>query len=141
MRRYLLDTTILAAFLLGRRRVQQAIGPWIEDDQAATRILVYGEVVEYLQGRSDTSRRQETLRELLQYVPPYVPTLDILDQYAAIRRLLRPPSGPGLIGDIDTIIAATALVHGLTVVSTDSDFVRVPRLLVMAVDRADLRGS
>jgi predicted nucleic acid-binding protein len=32
-----------------------------------------------------------------------------LEQYADIRRKLRPPQGPGLIGDTDTLIAATAL--------------------------------
>lgn len=35
----------------------------------------------------------------------------------------------GLIGDIDTLIAATALEHGLILVTTDSDFGRVPGLL------------
>jgi predicted nucleic acid-binding protein len=41
---------------------------------------------------------------------------------------MRPPYGSGLIGDIDTLIAATALHYGLTLVTTDSDFTRVPDL-------------
>jgi PIN domain len=48
-----------------------------------------------------------------------------------LTRQLRPPHGPGLIGDIDTLIAATALKRGLTVVTTDGDFERVPQLKVM----------
>ncbi len=47
-------------------------------------------------------------------------------------------AGPGTIGDVDTLIAATALVRGLTVVTTDKDFLRVPGLLVQLVDRNTL---
>jgi predicted nucleic acid-binding protein len=40
-----------------------------------------------------------------------------------------------MIGDIDTLIAATALVHDLTVVTLDSDYTRVPGLSVMLLMR------
>ncbi len=56
-----------------------------------------------------------------------------MERYAALRRQLRPPYGPGLIGDIDTLIAATALEYNLTVVTTDSDFSRVPNLNVLQI--------
>jgi predicted nucleic acid-binding protein len=46
---------------------------------------------------------------------------------------LRPPYGPGLIGDIDVLIAATAIEHDLTIVTTDGDFERVPNLKSMIV--------
>src|SRR5215204_4663477 len=98
--------------------------------------LVYGEVIEYFSGRSDFTGRKQALQELLLYVHPHLPTLDILEQYAEIRRTLRPPIGPGPIGDIDTVIATTAIVRGLTVVTTDSDFQRVPGLSTLLVDRA-----
>ena len=58
-----------------------------------------------------------------------------MDRYADIRRQLRLPHGPGLIGDVDTLIAATALERGLMVVTTDSDFARVPDLQVMMLPR------
>ena len=35
----------------------------------------------------------------------------IMEQYADFRRAMRPPQGTGLIGDVDTLIAATAYVH------------------------------
>ena len=38
--------------------------------------------------------------------------------------------GPGLIGDVDTLIAATALERNLTVINLDQDFTRVPGLRV-----------
>jgi len=58
-------------------------------------------------------------------------TYSILERYADLRRAMRPPHGPGIIGDIDTLIAAAALEHGLTVVTLDGDFTCVPGLSVM----------
>jgi predicted nucleic acid-binding protein len=43
------------------------------------------------------------------------------------------PADQALIGDIDTLIAATALQQDLTVVTVDSDFDRVPGLRVMQI--------
>jgi len=71
----------------------------------------------------------------LREVSPYVPTFAILERYAELRRQLRPPHGPGLIGDIDTLIAATALEHGLTLVTTDTDYQRVPDLKLTLLPR------
>ena len=67
-------------------------------------------------------------------------TYAVLEQYADLRRMLRPPHGPGLISDIDTLIAATALVYDLTLVTTDSDFTRVPQLDVMFLPRDVLKA-
>jgi predicted nucleic acid-binding protein len=56
---------------------------------------------------------------------------------ALLRRHLRPPYGTGLIGDIDidTIVAATAIEHDLTLVTVDRDFLRVPGLRLLLLDR------
>jgi predicted nucleic acid-binding protein len=70
---------------------------------------------------------------LLGAIYPYFLTYAIMERYAEIRRTLRPPHGPGLIGDIDTLIAATALERNLTVVTTDSDYERVPDLKVRRI--------
>jgi predicted nucleic acid-binding protein len=75
------------------------------------------------------------LRQLLRAIPPYFLTYTIMDCYAAIRRRLRKPYGPGLVGDIDTLIAATALARNLTVVTADRDDGRIPDLSVMLLDR------
>jgi predicted nucleic acid-binding protein len=106
MRQYLLDSAPLAAYLNGRQVAVDLISPWITRRGAATSILVYGEITEYLKGLSHFSRRHAQLRRLLREVYPYFLTYAILDRYADIRRQLRPPHGPGLIGDIDTLIAA-----------------------------------
>jgi predicted nucleic acid-binding protein len=133
MRQYLLDSTLVAAYLNGRKAAVDLITPWIINREAATSILVYGEVTEHLKGLSDFPSRHDDLRQLLNEVYPFFLTYAILERYADIRRLLRPPYGPGLIGDIDTLIAATALEFNLTIVTTDSDFERVPDLKVMRV--------
>lgn len=133
MKRYLLDTAPLAGLLVGRPAVVERITPWLAAREAATSILVYAEIVEYLKGKQDYEKYYEALRSLLNEVYPYFLTYPILERYADIRRSLRPPHGPGLIGDIDTLIAATALDQNLIVVTTDTDFQRVPGLQVEVI--------
>jgi predicted nucleic acid-binding protein len=139
VRRYLLDTAIVAAVLNNRPGAVSLVGPWVQSQAAATSILVYGEVIEYIRGRPNYPRHRQGLRSLLRGIPPYFLTYSILERYADIRRQLRPPHGPGLIGDVDTLIAATAQIRGLTVVTTDSDFQRVPGLMVMPIPGTNLR--
>jgi predicted nucleic acid-binding protein len=135
VKRYLLDTGPLAAYLLGRPDVRSLVEPWITRQEAATSIFVYGEVTEYNMSFPDATLRQEQLRRLLREVSPFVPTYGILERYAELRRQLRPPHGPGLIGDIDTLIAATALERDLTLVTMDGDFQRVPDLKLALLPR------
>ena len=133
MRRYLIDTGLLAALLHARPSAVSLITPWITRDEAATSLLVCGEVIEYIKGLPDYPRHLLALRNLLRGVHPFQLTFPILERYADIRRQLRPPHGAGLIGDIDTLIAATALQRNLTVVTIDTDFQRVPGLQMMLV--------
>lgn len=103
--------------------------------EVQTSILVYGEITEYHRSLSHAVRRQDELQRVLLQIEPLRLDYPIMERYADIRRSLRPPYGPGLIGDIDTLIAATAMEHGLTLVTADSDFQRVPDLGVMLVPR------
>jgi predicted nucleic acid-binding protein len=82
-------------------------------------VLVYAEVHEYLLSRGDYHQRHQPLRQLLVEIPPFTLSYRILRLYGQIRRALRPPQGPGVIGDVDTLLAATALQHDLTFVKTD----------------------
>ncbi len=138
MRKYLLDTSPLAAYLLGRPQIVETVNPWLDQHAVATSILVYGEVVEYLKQLPDFPHQRTQLRDQLQEIRPYLLTYPIMERYAAIRRQLRPPHGPGLIGDIDILIAATALERNLILVTTDSDFERVPHLKIMLIARETL---
>lgn len=136
MRRYLLDTTPLSAYLSGRRTALERLGDWLARGELATSGLVYAEVLEGLRSRPAFPERRRQLLELLSSdVHPYTLTSPILERYSLLRRQLRTPYGPGLIGDIDTLIAATALERKLTVVTSDSDFERVPGLRVLLIPR------
>lgn len=135
MKRYLLDTTPLTAYMKGRAAATALITPWIQAREVQTSILVYGEVTEYHRSLSHAVRRQDELQQVLLQIEPLRLDYPIMERYADIRRSLRPPYGPGLIGDIDTSIAATAMEHGLTLVTADSDFQRIPDLDVMLVPR------
>ncbi len=104
MRQYLLDTNVLGAYLQGRSGALSLARSWILNDEASTSIVVYGELTEYLKGFVEFPRHQAALRTLLKKVHPYPLTYSLLEQYADLRRALRPPFGPGLIGDIDTLI-------------------------------------
>ena len=133
---YLLDTTLVTAYLRGRPGALSLLSPWMAAHEAGTSIIVYGEGIEYLRSFPDPRRWQTALRALLRQVRIYDLTYAILERYADLRRAMRPPHGPGLIGDMDTLIAATALVYGLAVVTLDSDYMRVPGLAVMHLPRS-----
>lgn len=136
MTRYLLDNGILIAYLKGRPGALRLVQPWIMAQEAATSQLVYGEAIEYLKGAPDYRQRRTDLRELLREVSPYQLTYLILERYPDVGRHMR--RSVGLIGDIDTLIAATALEHDLTVVTLDNDYTRVPGLSVMHLLRSTL---
>ena len=136
MRRYLLDAPLLSALLLSRPVAVELVAPWIEQREAATSILVYAEVNEYLLGRPDYSRLHAQLLELLQEITPFFLTYPILRRYGELRRSLRARNS--LIGDVDTFIAATAIERRLTVVTADEDFRRVPSLPLIVVPRSQL---
>jgi tRNA(fMet)-specific endonuclease VapC len=134
MKRYLLDTSLVAAFLHGRKHIIELIDLWVRKQEVGTSILVYGEVTEYLKGLADYSRYQARLLKLftLEQITPYPLTYPILERYADIRRTLRPLHQD--IGDMDTLIAATAIEHNLTIVTIDRDFERVPHLKMKLVN-------
>ena len=66
MKRYLLDSTPLAAYLHGRPAAISLITPWIRAHEAATSQLCYAEVIEHLKSFPDFGRRRQELRRLLQ---------------------------------------------------------------------------
>jgi predicted nucleic acid-binding protein len=131
MKTYLLDTSLVAGYLLERKKAIELVSPMIEREEAATSFLVYGEVAEYVKAFASFLTYRDSLQALLEQITPYPLTYPILERYADIRRTLRPLHKD--IGDIDTLIAATALEHDLTLMTLDTDFERVPLFLTMNV--------
>ena len=129
MKRYLLDTAPLGALLRQRSPAVALITPWLIADEVATSVIAYGEVIEYIRGWANYQQRRRELRLLLRRITPLRPTYETLERYADLRRRLRPPRGQGLIGDLDTLIAATALEHDLTLLTRNArHFSRIPNL-------------
>lgn len=122
----MLDTSLVAGYLLDRKKAIGIVSSLIEREEAATSILVYGEVVEYVKGFTSFTLYQNSLQALLEQIEPLPLTYPILERYADIRRTLRPLHKD--IGDIDTLIAATALEYELTLLTIDTDYDRVPKL-------------
>jgi predicted nucleic acid-binding protein len=143
---YLLDTAPLAAYLFGRAGAIARLDPLIQKGEVATSMLTFGEVIEYLRSFPHFAQNEQLLRGLLyRAIRPYGLTYAIGLRYADLRRTMRAQRGPtgqpmGLIGDIDTLIAATALEHHLTLITTDSDHLRVPELQVQLLTLAQLRA-
>lgn len=131
MRRYLLDAMLVDALLHDRPTPVALARPWLLAHEAATSILVYGEVVESIKTRPNFPSHHRGLRALLGGVYPYFATYPIIEWYADLHPALRTPRGPGLIGDVDALIAAATLERRLTVVTADLDFTRVPDPPVM----------
>ncbi len=75
--------------------------------------------------------RMKCSRRLIVFGTTYNLSFSVLERYADIRRSLRGRGKPGIIGDADTMIAATALEYDLTLITADSDFQRVVDLKVM----------
>lgn len=136
MRRYLLDTSLLTAYLFDRPEALRLISPWVEKREVVTSILVYGEVNEYLLSKSQYSKFHSQLEKILRVIRPLYLTYRNMNRYGVIRRVLRPKRS--LIGDIDTIIASSALERNLTLVTTDTDFKRLPELKLMLIPRSEL---
>lgn len=136
MRLYLLDTPLMAALVNNRPGAVALAAPWITANEAATSVLVYAEVMEYIKPSQRFLRHCQMLHNLLLGVHPFLLTFPILERYADIRLALRRGQ---LIGDIDTLIAATALENDLTIVTTDPDFQRVPNLKTVLLTQAQLR--
>jgi predicted nucleic acid-binding protein len=138
VRRYLVDAAPLAALLHNRPAAVALLRPWLLSHELATSILVYGEVVEYIRPLPNFATHHRGLRALVGEVHRYPLTSRTMEGYADLRLQLRRPHGPGLIGDVDTLIAATALQRRLTVVTTDGDFLRIPGLGVILLDHSTL---
>lgn len=141
MKRVLLDTGPLTAYIEGRHGAIQNLGTWFANDEATTSSLVYAEIHEHFLGQPDYFANRRALRRLVRNVPAIRLSYAILERYGVLRRQMRRPHGPGTIGDIDTLIAATALERDLTVVTTDGDFMRVPGLKVLLMLPRSLKAS
>jgi len=122
----------MSAFLLGHKRALSMVSPWVQQREVVTSELVYAEVFEFISDFPDFRARHAQLLSVVQSAIPLLGlNRPILERYSDIRRFLRPKNQ--LIGDVDTLIASTALEFNLTVVTNNvRHFQRAPSLSVIA---------
>jgi predicted nucleic acid-binding protein len=132
---YLVDSTIVIDYLRGRKEVVELLNPLLDQQEAATSLVVYAEVLEGLVFRSKTSapemrREFEAVIGAMFLIPP---DQIIAECFADIRAHLRTIGQ--LLPDHDIWIAATALSCRATIITDDSDFDRIPKLRTKAPRR------
>jgi len=126
MKRILLDTSAYSAYMKGHREVGRVID---EADEIYLNVIVMGELFEgFLHGRKREQNRAEFDRFVMS---PRVQILEIdeitAERYAIISDTLQ-RAGPPITPN-DLWIAASALQHGLEILTLDSDFTRVPQVV------------
>jgi tRNA(fMet)-specific endonuclease VapC len=127
MNRYLLDTDWVVDILNGQ---EKAIHTVLELAPAglAVSIITYGELYEGAAFANDPAPALAGLRSFLKGIAMLPLTHPVMERFARIRGSL-PRSVRQQIGDLDILIAATALEHHLTLLTRNrKDFQQIPNL-------------
>jgi predicted nucleic acid-binding protein len=121
---YLVDTDQVASFLNGRSEAVQLLTE-IRSSGLFISIITYGEIYDGIYGSRDPQNREAAFERVLRRVEVLPLTRTIMKRFARVRGELR-RTGQGL-PDADLLIASTALVHGLTLVTRNlRHFERIP---------------
>ena len=126
--RYLVDTSWIIEHLRGNRGVTQRLLT-LEDEGIAISVVSVAELYEGVYRSNNPTGNGNDVRDFLNTV-----TVLGVDEEVCVRfgmeqaRLSR--SG-GTLSEFDLVIAATALHHGLTILTSDRDFARVENLQII----------
>ena len=122
----LLDTDQIISYLNGRREVVAKINN-LADEGLFTSIICVAEILEGIYGQEGEIKKLAQFEEFLVDIPVFPIKGEIADQFAKIRSHLR---GVGrLIDNMDILIAATAMIHDLILVTNNKrDFERIKGL-------------
>ncbi|GAC1559715.1 MAG: hypothetical protein NVS2B7_34210 [Herpetosiphon sp.] len=122
---YLIDTDIVAAHLTGRQEETTLLASL--QGSLAISLITYGEMYEGIYFGRDPKRYEQGFLGFLRGVDVLPLTKVIMKRFARIRGELR--RNGTIIGDNDILIGATALQHGLTIVTRNiKHFQRIPDL-------------
>ena len=127
MRRVLLDTSAYSAFMRGHESVKRAIQ---RADEIVLTPIVLGELRAGFRRGSRPLDNEDQLRAFRASSRVSVIEMDeeTSERYAEIVTALRAAGAP--IPTNDAWIAASAMQHGLRVLTTDEDFKQVPQVSV-----------
>jgi len=125
--RLLVDTSAYSAFLRGHEAIIEEIG---RADELAMTPIVLGELLAGFRKGARFDRNLERLREFLTSPRARFLAIDdeTADRYSIVRDDLRRAGTP--IPTNDLWIAASAMQHGLRVLTTDPHFRRVSQIVV-----------
>lgn len=127
MRELLVDTSAYSEFLRGREEVGEAIR---SADLLCLNPVIVGELLAGFRRGQRLQRNQQELKQFLS--SPRVDLIDIdvetAERYALILESLRKAGTP--IPTNDLWIAASAMQHGLRLLTLDAHFRKVPQIVV-----------
>ena len=125
---FLLDTDICSEHLKGNRTIQ---GRFLQNTgRLYVSTVTLAELYAWTNRAGAPRSRTEGVNELLADVKVLDVDLAVAAQYGQTQAALLDQGQP--VSSMDLLIAATALVHGLTMVTHNTkDFVRVPNLTVI----------
>jgi tRNA(fMet)-specific endonuclease VapC len=128
--RILLDTSAYSGILRGDPRLARAMQ---EADEIAINAIVLGELKAGFRRGRHRERNEQELAEFLASPRARVFALDeeTADRYAVILDSLRSAGNP--IPTNDVWIAATAMQHGLRILTTDQHFRKIPQVVVDSI--------
>lgn len=125
-RKVMMDTSAYAAFLRGSPGVKEAVQ---QADEIVFNPVVLGELVAgFLMGRNE-KRNRAILKDFLSSPRVIIAEIDeeTSERYAVIVQSLRMKGTP--IPTNDLWIAASAMQHGLEVLTTDKHYLEVPQII------------
>ncbi len=123
--KYLVDTTWVIEYLRGNQTIIQRLQSY-SDEGLAIAIVSLAELYEGVFRSNNPAGNETILKDFLTGV-----TILGIDEEVCIifgREMARLRQGGMAVGDMDALIAATALRHDLTLLTADSDFERVQNL-------------
>lgn len=129
MMMYLLDSDVVILFLKHHPRVVAKIRSLV-DQQLAISTLTIGEIAEGLHHRD--AKKQEKFAQFTTTVEVLPVDRSVATTFGELRYQLRKSNQ--LIGDIDTLIAATAIVHQVPLLTANiKHYERISQLEVISV--------
>jgi tRNA(fMet)-specific endonuclease VapC len=129
---YLIDTDWVADFLKGRPAAQNLLASLIPQGLAIS-IITYAEIQEGILYGQNTKVHDRGFRQFLRGVRVLPLTRKSMRDFARIRGHLR--TRGEMIGDMDLLIAATAIYYGLTLLTRNvRHFERIPGLRIFDSD-------
>lgn len=129
---YLLDSTWSVWWLRGRSTVVEKVRDF-EPAGLAISIVTLAELYEGVEGSKDPGASRRGLEDFLGRAD-VLPFTDEVAQRFGIEAVQLDRLGQK-IPDFDLVIAATALTHGLTLLTADDHFQRVPGLKIYDAER------